>query len=185
MNVGAARLKRNMKERFKHSSEQEVNPITKPAVIIPNLTPNLGAARNLVVLKGEERVWALSTCWRHHRWQKTLFILLSLCSTYTGVNLVILKRERPSFAPLCPEVYFSGEAEVLLSAGRHINNACFQLALQNSHTVVWGVYRKFEIPDILHKQDDQEGKIPTWITMGQLQPAKSKGNCNKHYQCWN
>lgn len=69
-------------------------------------------------------------------------------------------------------LFFRRDSEVLLSAGRHINNAFFQLALQNPHTVVCGDYRKFEIPDILHMQDDQEGKLPIEITMGQLQLAK-------------
>lgn len=51
MNAAAARLEGDMKERFKHNGEQKVNCMPKP----PVLTPNPGAARNLVVLKGEEK----------------------------------------------------------------------------------------------------------------------------------
>lgn len=84
MNAAAARLKSDMKERFKHNSEQEVNPMSKPAVF----TPNPGAAKNLVVLSRGRRRFEPSLPAEESRWQETLFILFYLCSTYTGVNLV-------------------------------------------------------------------------------------------------
>lgn len=40
--------------------------------------------------------------------------------------------------------------------------------------MVSGVYRKFEIPDILHIQDDQEEETPTETAVGQLQLAEDQ-----------
>lgn len=90
-------------------------------------------------------------------------------------------------SPLPRGLFFRRDSEALLSAGRHISNSCFQLALLNSYTVVSGVYRKFEIPDILHMQDDdQEGKTPTETTTGQPQLAKEQRKLQQAlYQCWN
>lgn len=51
MNAAVAGLKGNMKKRFKHNGEQEVNPMAKSVFI-----PNPGAAINLVVLRVEEKV---------------------------------------------------------------------------------------------------------------------------------
>lgn len=55
MNAAAAGLKGSMKERFKQNSEQEINPMTNTTTN-PMFTSNPGAARNLVVLRVEEKV---------------------------------------------------------------------------------------------------------------------------------
>lgn len=148
MNAATARLKGNMKERFKHKSSW---PHAQASSVHPK---SWGCKKPCCPQGGGEGLnppYLLKTS----QVEKPLFILLSLCSTYTGVNLVFRKREGPSFAPLCPEVYFPGETQryysqlpgtpIMLASSWH-----FRI-----QTVVCGVYRKFEIPPLLHMQDDQ------------------------------
>lgn len=170
-----------MKERFKHNSEQEVNPITKPAVF----TPNPGAARDLVVLSRWRRRFEPSLPAEDITGGKRHYPVFPLQHLHWSKSGVSEEGRAIICSPLPRGLFFRRDSEALLSAGRHISNSCFQLALLNSYTVVSGVHRKFEIPDILHMQDDdQEGKTPTETTTGQPQLAKEQRKLQQAlYQC--
>lgn len=172
MNAAAAGWKDNMKERFQQNSAQEFNPMTN-AMTTPCSPQILGLQETL-----------LSSGWRRRFEpsppsqvaQDTVYPALPLQHLHWSKCGVSEEGRAVICSPLPRGSFFSRDSEVLLSAGRHINNACLQLALQNPHTVVCGVYGKFEIPDILHMQDTRKENsqmTPQWVNFSQ---QKSKGN---------
>lgn len=112
MNAAAARLKGNMKERFKHNSEQEVNPMPRPAM----LSPNPGAAGNLV-LKGREGLSPPYLLKASQVAKATIYPAFPLQHLHWSKSGISEEGRAIIRSPLPRGLFFRRDSEVLLSAG--------------------------------------------------------------------